>query len=290
MKRTILTFLRKILMLPPVERFWLRFTLGKYYGTYLTKLTPNPSDYKVGSKRRVNRMGVEYSLDISDIVDWFIYFGFREKSMEELFKLINKSKVFIDVGANMGLVSLGASSLLEGKGFIHAFEPDPINFERLQRNSQLNTFQNLKLNNKGLGDSEGKLMMEEVSSRNKGMNRIVPSVARADNQNYREVAVIKLDDYVRDSGITAIDLIKIDVEGYEQKVIMGADEILRDHMPTLFIELDDNNLKDQGGSARELIEQLNSYGYLIVNAETKAKVNAGDSFANCHYDIIASKA
>jgi len=54
----------------------------------------------------------------------------------------------------------------------------------------------------------------------------------------------------------------------------------------MFIELDDNNLKDQGGSAAGLVEMLETLGYAITHSETKSKVTSQCNFKDCHYDII----
>ena len=83
-----------------------------------------------------------------------------------------------------------------------------------------------------------------------------------------------------------LNLIKIDVEGYELNVLKGASQTLKNLKPKLFIELDNSNLQRQGHSASELIKFLNQFNYTITNANNNKHVNFNDNFDNCHFDII----
>jgi hypothetical protein len=58
-------------------------------------------------------------------------------------------------------------------------------------------------------------------------------------------------------------------------------------MPILFIELDDNNLKNVGDSAHVLIKLLEDWGYNIKNSINNKEITSSDNFRDCHYDIIA---
>jgi hypothetical protein len=63
---------------------------------------------------------------------------------------------------------------------------------------------------------------------------------------------------------------------------------LRKDKPTLFVELDDNNLRDQGQSAAALVKFLREVGYKeIKNAENEEGIDADFDFKNCHFDIVA---
>ncbi|HEY4799779.1 MAG TPA: FkbM family methyltransferase, partial [Bacteroidia bacterium] len=119
---------------------------------------------------------------------------------------------------------------------------------------------------------------------NRGGNRIsTKNIIDAET-----IQIKRLDEVKEVRSLSKIDLIKIDVEGYELKVLKGAETILRTFKPTLFIEVDNNNLSEQGDSASLLITYLNHLGYnKIINAETNTIVTPAIDFTNCHYDIIA---
>lgn len=57
-------------------------------------------------------------------------------------------------------------------------------------------------------------------------------------------------------------------------------------LPMLFIELDNNNLKEQSSSASELVHILNKLGYTIRHAISDRAIKEGDDFSNCHFDIL----
>ncbi len=153
------------------------------------------------------------------------------------------------------------------------------------KNLALNAMSNVKVFNVGAGNKEEQVAMEVRTPSNRGANRIT----KRSGQDVRMVPIVKLDDYPPIHQMNKIHLMKIDVEGYDLQVLRGAERLLRTHKPTLFIELDENNLRDQGESATELIEFLSSLGYQnIVNAESGTRISPADNFTNCHYDIIAS--
>ncbi len=262
-------------------------TTDKVYGTFITKLSPNHYQYEVGSFRNVTRNGINYKLDISDIMSWYIYFGFIEEAKQNLYSLIEPSNIVFDVGANLGETTLNFAKLIGSKGKVYSFEPDPINYKALQTNLKLNNFNNISLNLIGLGNTKGKFKIHTLDESNKGMNRIV--LTPESNGEYREIEVTTIDTYTKDNNITKLDLIKIDVEGFEFNVLKGATNSLKMFSPKLFIELDDQNLRDQKSNAQELVSFLMGYGYEIKNAETNQKINTQTNFTNCHYDIIAVK-
>jgi FkbM family methyltransferase len=283
-KTVLLNFLRQLFKFKPFELLLTKFTVGKEFGTFFTLLPPNHYQYAKKSYRQANREGVNYFLDISDTVDWYIYFGFKEASREKLFSLVKKSDVVIDIGANVGNVSLGFSKLVGETGKIYSFEPDPLNFKRFKKNVDLNHFKNIETLNFGLGNKKGSFSIVVHDELNRGMNRLVEN---APSENTVLCEVLVLDDFISQNKVNKVDLIKIDVEGFEKKVLEGAYETLKFQRPILFIELDDNNLKDQGSSARDLIKYLEELKYRMVHSEKDISYTSDMGFSNCHFDIIA---
>lgn len=87
-----------------------------------------------------------------------------------------------------------------------------------------------------------------------------------------------------------VNLIKIDVEGYELRVLLGAEATLKKFYPILFIEINDANLCYQGDSARDLIQFLFRIGYTrITNATTEQLISIDEDITNQHLDIIATR-
>lgn len=282
-KTKVIDKIRLIWTMPFLERFLIKITEGKEFGSFVTKLPPNHYQYKEGTIRNIKRNGINYKLDLSDIVDWYIYFGFSELSRKKLYKQLRKGDVVFDVGANVGDVSLNFSKLVTEMGEVHSFEPDPINYKRFEDNLNKNKLNNIKPNNLGVGNLPGVFYIASVKEGNKGMNRIVDEK----NSNTRKINVTTIDNYVKENNITKINLIKIDVEGFEHNVLLGAKESLIRFKPKFFIELDNTNLVEQNSSAKSLITLLEKNKYKIKHAETDEAITSKSNFENCHYDIIA---
>ena len=286
MKTSLLNSFRLILMNPFLEKILVLLTMNKDFGTFITKIPPNHYQYKKDTLRKVTRHNINFILDISDIIDWYIYYGFTENSKKRLLENIKEGDVVIDVGANVGEISMRMANIVKNKnGQIYSFEPDTINHQRFLNNIKINNFDIIHLIKKGLGNKKGTYNFSVIDEHNRGMNRITKS---DENSNNTLIDVIKLDDYLNDNSILSVNAIKIDVEGFEMNVIKGATNIIQKEMPFLFIELDDNNLCDQNSSAKELVKTLSDVGYEIVNATNNNKINSNHDFTNCHYDIICT--
>jgi FkbM family methyltransferase len=261
----------------PAENFWVRLMPPNYL-------------YPKNSRREAHRHGINYSLDISDYIEHAVYFDYRDDAREELIRLATNKKVIIDVGVNIGAMLLSFARLIPN-GMVIGFEPDAKNFLKARENLKLNDFGNVRIIQKGLGEEAATVKLFRVNEGNEGMNRILSDAEHALEKDFAfdEIEIVKLDDFADENKLDRIDLIKIDVEGYELKVLRGAEQVLRKYSPVLFIELDDDNLKAQNNSAQELILFLNEIGYDVRRADNKQKVATGDDFTRRHFDIICEK-
>ncbi|OJJ23548.1 hypothetical protein BKI52_04065 [marine bacterium AO1-C] len=284
-KTKLIDLLRKILQLSLPEKTLQKIAKDKPEGSLAYKLLPRNYQYKPNfANREISLNKIRFNLDISDLIGWYLYFGFKDHSTEIIFNLCNEGDSVIDVGANIGYVSLNIAQKVGANGKIISFEPDPLNFQRLSKNLSLNNFQNIVLENKGLAQKSGELNLMVFEESNRGMNRIVPQGST--NAKSVKVNVVRLDDYLNENPLEKLNLIKIDVEGYEMNVLQGAQQTIQKFKPQLFIELDDNNLKAQGSNAQGLIKYLIDLGYSIHRSDSQETLTADYSFENCHFDII----
>lgn len=282
LKVRFLNFFRNFFRIRPLEGALASLTANNAPDSFFAKFVPNPYQYSSNTFRVVDRDGIKMNVDISDYIGHYIFFGFKDASVHGLMDLCKPGANVIDVGTNVGWTLLHLAKL-SGTGTVFGFEPDPYNYNQCRENIGLNTLKNIRLFPVGLSDVTAQLTMEVRVASNRGGNRINTS------SDGHKVDVVRLDDFEAVKSVNTIDLIKIDVEGYEMNVLKGAARLLQQHHPVLFIELDDNNLKDQGHSAKELIEFLNNAGYRnIKSADDGHTVSSTDNFSNCHFDIIAS--
>lgn len=284
-KTRFLNFFRRIFKIRPVERLLQKKIRGLPAESFWVRLMPPNYLYPKDSRREVSRRGINYSLDISDYIEHTVYFGYAEPAQEELFRLAKDKKLIIDIGVNIGATLLNFAKICPG-GSVIGFEPDAKNLLKAEKNLRLNAFENVKIIRKGLGAEAAKVKLFKVNQANQGMNRILNEADLEGDFEFEEIEIVRFDDFAKENSFERIDLIKIDVEGYEMKVLQGAEESLTKYSPVLFIELDDDNLKAQNDSAQALILFLERLGYEIRRADNKRPVSSSDDFEHCHFDII----
>lgn len=281
-KTKTLNLIRSFFQGPWPESILLRLVEGKEPSHFLSKFVPNHYQYPRGSIRSSVRNGINYELDISDLIQWFIYFRMQDRARNNLYSLISPQDVIFDVGTNIGDVLLNCARIVESKGMVYGFEPALSNYQSCLKNIALNRFRNISVTQKGLGDVAGKFQLIVASPRNHGMNRISNDLSKESST----VEVCTLDEFVATNSIERLDLIKVDVEGFEKNVLVGGTLTIQRLRPKLFLELDDQLLIRQGSSAKDLFSYVKSIGYSMINAETNIPLKSADHLQNCHFDII----
>lgn len=178
-----------------------------------------------------------------------------------------------DIGANMGIYTIWMSGFIS-KGTIHSFEPDPGNFERLQKNIAVNNLQTRVIaNKKAAGDVDGELAFTKGLD---GENHIVDH----DFKNSVTILSQKIDSYVLQHHIRAISYMKIDVEGFEYAVLKGADMVLANKKIDI-IQLEINKtISNSGRNVDDVLELLNHYQYLLCSYDVSANRLIATVFSN----------
>ena len=181
--------------------------------------------------------------------------GFYEKIELEVFeRLAAISKTIVDVGANIGLYCCVAADRAPASGRIVAFEPVPENLRYLRRNLEENErTARVVVEEQAVGQASGKIQIYLAEG---SIGTHSPSAKNALNSTTSiTVPAVSLDDYgqqkLRDR---PIDLLKVDVEGYEVAVLRGARRTLHEDKPTLFIEFVPDHLVNCGFRPGEFLD------------------------------------
>ena len=139
--------------------------------------------------------------------------------------LLKPGATVVDVGANIGYYVLLAANRVGQSGRIIAFEPEPDNLVELRMNVECNGLSNVEIRPFAVGAETGQIVFAT------GVNgRVCSGMAASDTVR---VPIVTLDTTLTDT----IDMIKIDVEGYEGEVLAGAESTIKQCRPNLFVEI-----------------------------------------------------
>lgn len=189
---------------------------------------------------------------------------YEPNEMYAMSKLIRPGMCVVDVGANAGIFTLMAASLVGPEGSVHAFEPSQRDRARLLANVALNGLSNVSVHPPALGRAPGKAVLAVSRPEHPGHNTIGGFAYAAGGAAYSlEVEVSTLDGFASGHALTRLDLLKIDVEGSETAVLEGARESLRRFRPVIVCEAYDPSLRQLGTSASELLQLIRDSGYEI---------------------------
>ncbi len=169
-----------------------------------------------------NDCGVSDMARKGGIYEHYIFDYIREK-------IDIKGKNIIDIGANFGFHTLEFAELVE-HGHVFSFEPQKLVYYQLCGNVILNGF------DKNIGNAHLDACYDN------GYNLV--NVNTLDSYNFENVSILK-----------------IDVQGYEPRVLDGAKETINKNKPTIFIEVEEPQLNVYGMESKDIFERLDALGY-----------------------------
>ena len=210
----------------------------------------------------VTRRNLHWILNPSDFVQSeFFWTGSKDTwDTYHVLKLLKPGDVIFDIGANFGYYSIVACAELGGPCRVFAFEPNAPSYARLVKNINLNEFGGrIKAFQLALSDAGGTGWIVELPG-NTGDARVSSTAGD------RQVSLASWDEFCAEHDIGGIDFVKIDVQGYEEKVLLGGKNTLKRFAPALLIELDPPILRAQGCSEDRIMEILLGYGYKLFVA------------------------
>jgi len=188
-----------------------------------------------------------------------IYEYGTRKNESSLGKVLNHisfdGMTYFDIGANWGYYVLAVGARNDGCDLV-AFEPYPTNAEILERNLERNDIEATVVRKAVSDETRKNVAWDEDENLEEGS--ISPQEDGSDTD--KSVETVTLEDYINEKGTSSVDLVKIDVEGAENLVLRGFGDIW-ERIDGMIVELHTGNIIE--GSAREIIEKLNSKGYQL---------------------------
>jgi FkbM family methyltransferase len=187
-----------------------------------------------------------------------------ESELILLDKIINKNLDSVDVGVYRGVYSYKLSQISK---HVHAFEPNPLIYPYLKKNLK-KVIKNISLYNIAASDCKGVATLK-IPNRFNTLNKnnyeemyklgasTIHKKNELNNNTYisKEVQKNKLDNLLENK---KIGFIKIDVEGHEKNVIIGASKIIKKNKPVLLVEIEEKHTQDK---VLNIINFVNTFGY-----------------------------
>jgi FkbM family methyltransferase len=179
-----------------------------------------------------------------DLFHWQVY---EEPVRAAIRAQLTAGDVCLDVGANVGVMTFLAASIVGAEGRVIAVEPNPDNVQLLYRGLLFNRFTNVEVLPLAASDRRAVFSLSGRSNTNLEDAR-GPDAAGAFVQS------VALDDMLGD--LPRLDLVKLDVEGHEPQALRGLDRLVGRHRPTLLTEFNPRCLGQQGQDPDAYLAQI----------------------------------
>lgn len=180
---------------------------------------------------------------------------YEGKLLEKWLPHIRTDKIIFDIGANLGNHTLFWATHLSYEK-IFSFEPFVPNYERLYNNITQNSLKNVFPICEAIGIKKGYTTVSEFHENNYGGTTLNSEVSETTG----EIKVTDIDSFCRENGISHVDFIKIDTEGFELSVLNGMQNILDNNHPDLWIEVSTKSFSD-------VMKRLDRLDYVLFDIE-----------------------
>lgn len=244
--------------LPPSAAFYIYTVLlrppplRRLAQSVIKQLIPATMDFR-GSRIALNQNDA--------IVSGSLALGCYERFLTDVLEaLLRPGMTFFDIGANIGIYTALAASLVGPRGRVLAVEPGPLNVGVIEETIRLNGFENVSVFAGAASDEIGSATLY-LCQDNPADHRVHDSGGKRESL---AVPSTTIDALARDNGIMRADVIKIDTQGAEAKVFAGMAELLRTKpAPIILFEFWPWGLTQAGAHPRALLEMFVTRGYSL---------------------------
>jgi FkbM family methyltransferase len=226
---------------------------GLYFKCFLSMIR--------GRKTIATVDGMIFDLDLSELIDVCVYLQKYEPDVTAAIEtLCSPGWVVLDIGANIGAHCLRLAKKVGNGGRVYAFEPTDYAYSKLLANISLNNFGNIFPYQLVLSDRNLEQQEIEIKSSWRTDGNHVVTKSRVDFR--------RLDDWLADNSIQAVDLIKLDVDGNEYPILNGARDLLRKFEPVILMEVGAWHFENERNNPVTLLSEA---GYKFWDLKTNKK-------------------
>jgi FkbM family methyltransferase len=219
--------------------------------------------------------GIKIRVNPSNFVERRLAYGIFEAAViEYVIENLTDVEQFVDIGANVGFYSILFAMHSDDESEVHAFEPLSRNLLRFEQNISENNVTSVNIHEVALSDRHGTVELQ-VSDKHPGESSLSANPVSSTRSRTVEVETKPFDD-VTNRGIHP-EVMKIDVEGAEYKVLDGARGYLSSHSPDLLLELHPERLRQFGDDVSDIQNLLSDVGYSDVQlVELDEEINVSE--------------
>ncbi len=170
----------------------------------------------------------------------------------------------VDIGANIGYYTLIASAHAGKDGKVIAYEPEPENLRLLERTIAKNHLENVIVVTSAVGEKTGNATLY-CDPNNKGKHTLLP----VEGNTPTTVQTTTLDASLENQNLHRVDVIKIDIEGWEAKAFRGMQKTLATYHPQIFFEFAPERIRETGEDPLHFLSALASFGYILEHIDEK---------------------
>lgn len=211
----------------------------------------------------------------------------HHKWMRPIFApMLDAESVIFDIGGHSGQYARLLSRIAH-HGRVYSFEPSSYSRSILNFAIKVGGFDNIDVVPMGLGEAKGTLTLttpvKSYGTFKYGLAHMGEGATNG-SSHHEQVALTTVDDFAAEAGLNRLDFIKMDVEGWELRILKGGAETIQRHRPVMMIELVGQQLARAGDSLEDAWGLLQSWGYhqeTFIDAHTLKPSDTpleGDSF------------
>jgi FkbM family methyltransferase len=237
--------------------------------------------------RGVGNKGYEHAFPIYRLL-YRAFKVYTDRAERQLLKrILFPGAVVVDAGANIGIYSEFLSRCVGPTGAVHSFEPSPDNFERLRVATR--KLPNVRLSQAAVGEHSGNSELY-LSDKLNVDHRVY--IADGGSRRTVPIEVVALDDYFKPG--QRVDLIKMDIQGYELHALRGANRVLEENPDIkLLIEFWPYGLKQAGANWADLISALEQKDMVIRQVSSEGLIpfhpGSASESADWYVNLFASR-
>ncbi len=216
-----------------------------------------------------------YPVEREMLVSWY-----EPDAVAVIDSLVQEGDVCLDLGANVGALTMAIARRVGQSGKVYAFEPGPVTYPRLVHNLEMNPSirQRVVPLQLGVADRAGVLYWQEEEDNRGNASLLGMRGSRVD--------VVSVDEHFDRTALARLDFVKIDVEGMEHEVLVGGRRTLERHRPVIYLETLREFNSTRGFDVGERIEQtLRGMGYSLYRVRPNGRLDAVTAASMAAYTL-----